>query len=225
MASRRRVAEVTEPRPSKRERTRRKLIDAGLQVIADRGEALTASDVVTAADVSNGTFYNHFLDRDDFIQTLAHESLRAITEDSADDTEGADPAWRFAVATSRVLDAAARQPLWGRAVLRLAECPTPLHAAVQQYLRVDLAEGHRIGRFSHGDDPVTVDLVSGTVLASVRRLVSGDAPLDDTNGDAIPDVVARLLGALGVEGDEARSLAAAAHATERTPPEHDNAMA
>jgi AcrR family transcriptional regulator len=210
---------MTEPKPTKRERTRRKLIDAGLQVIADRGEALTAADVVTAADVSNGTFYNHFLDRDDFIQTLAHESLKAITEGSADDTEGADPAWRFAVATSRVLDAAIRQPLWGRAVLRLAGCPTPLHAAVQQHLRADLAEGQRIGRFTHGDDPITVDLVSGTVMASVRRLVSIDTPVTDADRDAIPDVVARLLEAIGVERDEACSLAAAAHHAERTPPE------
>lgn len=216
---------MTEPRPTKRERTRRKLIDAGLQVIADRGEALTASDVVAAADVSNGTFYNHFLGRDDFIQTLAHESLKAITEGSADDTEGADPAWRFAVATARVLDAATRQPLWGRAVLRLAECPTPLHAAVQQHLRADLAEGHRIGRFTYGDDPITVDLVSGTLMASVRRLVSIDAPLDDTNRDVIPNVVARLLEAIGVDSDEARSLAASAHHAKRTPPEHDRARA
>ena len=216
---------MTEPRPSKRERTRRKLIDAGLQVVADRGEALTASDVVLAADVSNGTFYNHFLDREDFIATLAHESLKAITDGSADDTEGADPAWRFAVATARVLDAATRRPLWGRAVLRLNESPTPLHAAIQQHLHSDLAEGHRTGRFTYGDDPITVDLVSGTLMASVRRLVSADTPLDDTNGETITNVVARLLEAIGVESDEARSLAAEAHSAERTPPEHDNATA
>ncbi len=216
---------MTTSRPTKRERTRRKLIDAGLQVVADRGEALTASDVVTAADVSNGTFYNHFLDRDDFIQALAHESLRAITEGSADDTDGADPAWRFAVATTRVLDAAVRQPLWGRAVLRLADCPTPIHAAVQQHLRADLAEGHRVGRFTHGDDPVTVDLVLGTVMASLRRLVSIGAPLDGADRDTIPDVVARLLGAIGVDGDEARALAAAAHHDERVAVKSDSARA
>lgn len=216
---------MNEPRLRKRDRTRRKLIDAGMQVIAERGEALTASDVVAAADVSNGTFYNHFLDRDDFIQTLAHESLKAITEGSAEDTEGADPAWRFAVATARVLDAATRQPLWGRAVLRLAECPTPLHAAVQQHLRADLAEGHRTGRFTYGDDPVTVDLVSGTLMAAIRRLISLDAPLDDANQDAIPDVVARLLGAIGVDSDESRSLAVAAHHAERPPAEHDSSTA
>ena len=179
---------MTEPRLTKRERTRRKLLDAGMHVIAERGEALTASDVVVAADLSNGTFYNHFVDRDDFIGALAHESLAALTERSADDTKGADPARRFAVASVRVLDAGVRDPLWGRAVLRLSESPTPLHAAVQRHLRADLAEGHRTGRFAHGDDPVTVDLVSGTLMAALRRIVTSDAaappdPDVDTNRD------------------------------------------
>ena len=195
------------PRPSKRERTRRKLLDAGLQVIADRGEALTASDVVAVADVSNGTFYNHFLDRDDFIRALARESLRAITEQSADDTEGSDPAWRFAVASTRVLDAGVRDPLWGRAALRLADSPTPLQAAVQQHLRTDLAEGHRTGRFTHGADDVTVDLVAGTLMAALRRLV---APDSGCSSSGIADVVARLLEAIGIDHDEAGELAVAA---------------
>ena len=127
-------------RPPKRERTRRALIDAGLQVLADRGDALTASDVVAAADVSNGTFYNHFADRQAFLDTLAHESLVALTRGSARDTQGSDPAWRFAVATTRVLETARREPLWGHAVLRLAELPAPPHEAIQAHLRADLAE-------------------------------------------------------------------------------------
>ena len=210
---------MTERRPTKRERTRRQLLDAGMKVMAERGDALTASDVVIAAGVSNGTFYNHFLDRDDFIAALVHESLKAITQGSAGDTEGADPAWRFAVATSRLLDTAFAQPLWGRAVLRLVACTTPLHAAIAQFLRADLEEGHRIGRFTHGADPTTVDLISGTVMATVRRLVGLDAPIDATNPDVIPDVVTRLLEAIGVDGNDARSLALAAHRRERTAPQ------
>ena len=230
---------MTEPRLTKRERTRRKLLDAGMHVIAERGEALTASDVVIAADVSNGTFYNHFIDRDDFIGALAHESLAALTERSADDTKGADPARRFAVASVRVLDAGVRDPLWGRAVLRLSESPTPLHAAVQRHLRADLAEGHRTGRFTHGDDPVTVDLVSGTLMAALRRLVSADtAASPDASPDAslapssnpgtsrvpevgewcdgfVADVVARLLEAIGVASSEAHELATAVLDDER----------
>jgi hypothetical protein len=121
------------------------------------------------------------------------------------------------VASTRVLDAGVRRPLWGRAVLRLADCPTPLHATVQRHLRADLAEGHRTGRFTHGDDPVTIDLVSGTLLAALRRLVSVDDAVVDLR--AVPDVVARLLEALGVDPDEARALALAAHDAERERPE------
>lgn len=202
------------PRPSKRERTRRKLLDAGLQVIAERGEALTASDVVAAADVSNGTFYNHFLGREDFIAAVALDLLTQLAEQSADDTAGEDPAWRFAVASTRALVAGSRHPTWGRAVLRLHESPTPLHAAVQRHLRADLAEGRRTHRFTHGDDPVTVDLVTGTLVAALRRLVSydvdaaSDADQRDPDDDAfVTDVVARLLEALGLSPDESRSLA------------------
>ena len=206
---------MSETRPPKRERTRAKLVEAGLRVLAERGDALTASEVVAEADVANGTFYNHFLDRDDFIETLARESLKAITTGSAEETEGTDPAWRFAVASTRVLEAAVRDPLWGRAVLRLNECPTPPHAAVQQHLRADLAEGHRTGRFMYGDDPVTIDLVSGTLMAAVRRLVSPDHPRDDRD---VPDVVTRLLEAIGLDHDDAHTLATAAHEAEQVPP-------
>lgn len=206
-----RSGSMSQPRPPKRERTRRLLLDAGLRVLAERGDALTASDVVAVADVSNGTFYNHFLDREDFIENLARESLEALATGSAEDTEGADPAWRFAVASTRVLEAAVRQPLWGRAVLRLTECPTPLHEAIQQHLRADLAEGHQIGRFSHGDDPVTIDLVAGTLMASLRRLVVPHSPGDD---EAVSAVVARLLEAIGVDRGEARTLAITAREAE-----------
>ncbi len=197
------------PRLPKRERTRRTLIDAGLQVLADRGDALTASDVVAVAEVSNGTFYNHFTDRQAFLDTLAHESLIALTRGSADDTEGTDPAWRFAVASTRVLVTARREPLWGHAVLRLAEIPAPPHQAIQTHLRADLAEGHAAGRFRHGDDTVTIDLVTGTIMATLRRLVT-----EPGHGDSIAAVVARLLVAVGIDASEAHTLAATALDTE-----------
>ena len=200
-------------RPPKRERTRAKLIAAGFQVLADRGDALTASDVAAEADVANGTFYNHFLDREDFIATLARESLKAITSDSAEDTGGADPAWRFAVATTRVLQAAVQQPLWGRAVLRLSECPTPPHATVQRHLREDLASGLSAGRFTHGDDPVTVDLVTGTLISALRRITTDVDAVDD---QTIPAVVTRLLEAIGIDRAEAASLADSAGREHRT---------
>ena len=189
----------------KRERTRRLLLDAGRRVLAERGEAFTATDVVLAAEVSNGTFYNYFEDRDAFLDEVVKDSLLGIADAAAGDTSGDDPAWRFAVASTRVLHAAVADPVWGRLLLRLSESPVSPLTEIDRHLRVDLADGLAAGRFAHGDDPVTLDLVGGTLMASIRRLCAGDA-----DADLVPAVVARLLVALGLGRREAARLAARA---------------
>lgn len=125
------------------------------------------------------------------------------------------PRWSRTGSASRCL----RVRRTGRAVLRLSESPTPLHAEVQRYLRADLADGHRTGRFAHGDDPVTVDLVSGTLMAALRRLVSrattdDDMWIGDSGEGFVADVVARLLETIGVDATEAHPLATRAHEAE-----------
>jgi len=199
-------------RVPKRERTRRQLITAGLHCLAERGDAMTASDVVAAADVSNGTFYNHFANREDFLDALAHESLIALTDASAEQTEGDDPAWRFAAATSKVLTSVADDPLWGRVILRLSESPSAPHREIQKHLSRDLAEGCTSGRFDFGDDPITLDLVTGSLMASIRRLAHGGA-----GADAVAPIVTRLLVVLGLDAEEAATLANRA-ATEPSAP-------
>ena len=62
----------------KKERTRRQLVEAGVRVLAARGEGLTVSDVVAEAEVSNGTFYNYFPDREVFIDAVAEHSALAL---------------------------------------------------------------------------------------------------------------------------------------------------
>lgn len=189
----------------KRERTRRLLLDAGRRVLAERGEAFTATDVVLAAEVSNGTFYNYFEDRDAFLDEVVKDSLLGIADAAAGDTSGDDPAWRFAVASTRVLHAAVADPVWGRLLLRLSESPVSPLTEIDRHLRVDLADGLAAGRFVHGDDPVTLDLVGGTLMASIRRLCAGEA--GEADAGLVPAVVARLLVALGLGRREAAKLA------------------
>ena len=57
--------------------------------MADRGTAITASDVVAAAEVSNGTFYNHFVDLDDFVREVARQTFLGIADAAAVETAGA----------------------------------------------------------------------------------------------------------------------------------------
>ena len=48
----------------KKARTRAQLLEAALEVLAERGEGFSIGDVAVRAGVSHGTFYNYFADRD-----------------------------------------------------------------------------------------------------------------------------------------------------------------
>jgi AcrR family transcriptional regulator len=194
----------------KRERTRHQLVAAGVAVLAEKGDALTISDVVAKAEVSNGTFYNYFADRDGLIDALAEHSLISLAADSAAQTADRDPARRFAFATLRVLDRAAEDPTWGRAVLRLVDHRRTYSRQMVGYLREDLAAGFAAGRFEVGADEVTQDVMTGLILMSVRRIVRGDAGPDHAER-----VLERALAILGIARTEAGALATEAVAARK----------
>ena len=73
--------EAREPRTrghKKKERTRRHLIAAGLRVLGEKGHGLTVSDVVAEAEVSNGTFYNYFPDKQAVLRELVDDFHREL---------------------------------------------------------------------------------------------------------------------------------------------------
>jgi AcrR family transcriptional regulator len=207
---------IVEERPSrghrKRERTRNELIAAGVQVLAEKGEALTVSDVVARAQVSNGTFYNYFADRDELTDALAEHSLISLATAAAIQTTHQDPARRFAFASLRVLQRAIEDPTWGRAVLRLTESRRSFTHEIHRYLKEDLSSGFEQGRFEIGPDEITLDFVVGLMMMSIRRIVQGDA-----GPGHVELVVERALATLGVAKDEAALLVAEATADADSP--------
>ncbi len=75
-----------------------KLLDAGLSVLTERGyHAARVDDVVRVADLSHGTFYLYFANKEDLFRALAREcatemealvdSLGTITPDKAGEAE------------------------------------------------------------------------------------------------------------------------------------------
>jgi AcrR family transcriptional regulator len=190
----------------KREKTRRHLIAAGLRVLAEKGEALTVSDVVAEADVSNGTFYNYFVDRDALMDVLAEQLALSLAAATAREPIP-DPARRFALATARVILRAREDDNWARVVLRLVSRPGA-GVEIDRYLREDLDEGVAEGRFDTGPDDATIDQVEGLIVMTIRRIVEGRAP-----PEAPARAVERALRALGIAPDEAAEMAAEAVAS------------
>lgn len=187
----------------KRARTQRRLLDAAIEVIAERGEAFTVSDVTARAEVSNGTFYNYFADRGELLEAVVPDIVGSFTTRSDELVESEDPALRFATISAHALAVAHKGGPQIRAWLRLIAAPdVRVGADVFDHLRGDLEAGHRAGRFTTAPDDALVDLVVGALAMSTRRAVEADPP-----GDHAARVIAHLLVVLGLVPAEADRVA------------------
>ena len=179
---------------------------AAAEVIAERGEAFSITDVAERAGVSNGTFYNYFDDRDALVDQLVADMVGDFTRGAAAAVVTGDPALRFATISAMLLAWAATSPAVAHAILRLEVFQRPeLDGAVFDHLRQDLADGVTAGIFTGPTDAATVDVVGGALLMAARRLVAS-GPDEEYQ----VSVVTRLLEALGVGRLKARTTAARA---------------
>jgi AcrR family transcriptional regulator len=74
---------TTDSRPMRKrgEQTRQRLLDAGSKVLPRRGYQDTrVDDIVAAAEVSHGTFYRYFENKDDFFRVLAETASGRMLE-------------------------------------------------------------------------------------------------------------------------------------------------
>jgi AcrR family transcriptional regulator len=72
---------ATRPMRKRGERTRQRLLDAGATVLPRRGYQDTrVDDIVAAAQVSHGTFYRYFENKDDFFRVLAETASGRMVE-------------------------------------------------------------------------------------------------------------------------------------------------
>jgi AcrR family transcriptional regulator len=187
----------------KKARTRLQLLDAALAVLADRGEAFSVSDVVTRAGVSQGTFYNYFVDRDALLDELVAHTVEVFATSAARTVDEVDPAVRFARISARALRLAAESPDMVRFALRLEAAQRALLVAGPlAHLRQDLLDGHRLGRYPEPPDDAALDVIFGSLLLAARRVLEQQEGAEFRSA-----VIWRLLMSLGLERAEARRIA------------------
>jgi AcrR family transcriptional regulator len=187
----------------KKARTRQRLLDTALEVLAEQGEGFNIADLAGRAGVSHGTFYNYFADREQLIDALVPHVVESFAARAAVEFDDPDPAVRFATITARALAAAVHQPETVRVALRIDAVQRALVVdGPLSYLRRDLLDGRASGRFVGPADDGTLDVVLGALLLAARRVIDGEvAPAYRRS------VIARLLQSLGVPRDDAVALA------------------
>jgi AcrR family transcriptional regulator len=68
-------------RERKRQETRHSLMEAALQLFAERGyDATTVKDITSAADVAKGTFFNYFETKETILPAIAAHQLERLEE-------------------------------------------------------------------------------------------------------------------------------------------------
>jgi AcrR family transcriptional regulator len=187
----------------RRERTRRRLTDAGRQLITEKGVAgLRIQEITECADVALGSFYNYFQSKDDLVEAVVTQSLEelaaAIVSGAGDQP---DPAAVTSIAVRRFVRLAYDDPDFARLVVNLSHAETLFARAVHPTAQSVVEQGLASGRFTVPDVEVAVNLVVGSSLSLIRAILDGE----HGEGAEIPHAELSLR-ALGVPLPEAKKI-------------------
>lgn len=160
------------------ERTRAALIAAGRRLFCERAvDAVTVDDIVQAAGVGKGSFYNHFTDREALVRAISAEIRggveRAIDQANADVE---DAAARVARACCTYLRFAIDEPERAGFLVRVHSGHTSMEAPLNRGLVDDIARGLRTGRFRVATLESGVLYVLGVTQMALTRTVQEPSP-------------------------------------------------
>ncbi|QUD88115.1 TetR/AcrR family transcriptional regulator [Phenylobacterium montanum] len=203
---------MTDRAPSRQEprrlKTRAALMAAGAELMAQRPiDAIPVNDIVDAAGVAKGSFFNHFADKDDFAAAVAGEIRAAMEAQVTAANRGVeDPGLRVARGLASFVAFALADPRAARIMLRSHDralgAGHPLNAGV----RADLELGQRRGRFRAAGVEAGVLYVVGVGQGLLAAVMAG--PMTPPAARALSaEVLALLLAGLGMPAGEADVVA------------------
>ena len=189
----------------RRAKTRNRLIQSALQVFACKGvDASVIDDVIEAAGVSRGTFYNYFQSNRDLLLAV-NDQLRSelITLIEKEVCEIPDPAERISTGLGLFIQVARDNPLLARFIAQVGLEASGPGRLVCKSLTDDLQHAIQLGRFQECPLHIALDLMEGAALFAIYRISLGG--ISDTHA---PQVISTILRGFGLESQEAANLAA-----------------
>lgn len=196
----------------RRAKTRLRLIEAAMAVIADKGpDQASVEDFVAAAGVSRGTFYNYFPTIEELLAALNEHIGQELDRRLAVVADGVrDPAVVLARIAHEAFRLASIDPLRGWVALRIEGTSAPRLALVAR--RFDEIYNWAVdrGRFRPCNPDAARNLLFGAARLSQSEILVGRA-----DADHVIDLVALILAAYGLDRGEAGEVSRAAAAEVR----------
>ena len=189
----------------RRNRTRARLLDAAMRVVAEKGApGLSVSDVAAAAGLSRGAFYNYFPTPDDLMIAVTEKMTSDVLDELRVELAGVeDPAEWLAAGCLKFIEKCLKDPLWGWARLRLDGTGAPPPAPVVEHFTQLYRQGVQAGRFTPGSVTAALSLALGSLRMVVRlRLTTGL----DAKADVGAETITLVLTGLGLPRPEAQAI-------------------
>jgi AcrR family transcriptional regulator len=191
----------------RRVRTRSALIGAGQKLFAARSiDGVTIDDIVEAADVAKGSFYNHFNGKENLADTIVElvqgDCEREVHAANLGFSGAAD---RVARAMATLIRYAKNHPDRYRSMVSLSKRRAQIDAPINTGLRHDIEAGLKNGDFSGISREAGMLAVFGLIATAVDHLAVSRPGRDPA--EVAQEMAFLLLRALGVDGDRAKAIA------------------
>ena len=190
------------PREAKRARTRARLTEAALRLMADRGiNGTSVSEIAAEAELANGTFYLYFRDKAEIVAAVCQAVTLAMhNEMSSMRLSLDDAAARVSFGTQQFIEIAATEPTWGRLLISAFTEFEAIKDDISRYMRLDVALGIEQGCFTEPVDEFVIDTLLAVLRAGVISRLAGEEP--DVGGRAAE----YHLRILGMSAEDARRV-------------------
>lgn len=188
----------------RREKTRLRLLQSALVVFSEKGlDNTVIDDVLAQAEVSRGTFYNHFDTTSELLLALAtamSDEVLAVVDPVVLTLK--DPVHRFSAGTRLYMHMALKYPTWGRFITGVGTRIAARGQLIDLYLTRDLNEALKKKRIALPDVLVARDIVLGSIFYGIETMLT-----EPTHDQHAEQLVATFLRGMGISAREANEIA------------------
>ena len=185
----------------KRNRTRSTLIDSAIDVFSEKGiEEASIHEITAIAGLANGTFYNHFKDKDELAfassEAIALEIAKVLDERMSELDRGVS---RIVVASWALLKIAFSTEPWAYVLVGQYLRHPGVEGSAFQYMRADIERAVAQGEVETEVDTFLLEQIASLMMAALRRLLDGGM-----QADVLSRTCGNILRLLGLTPVQAR---------------------
>lgn len=171
-------------------------------------DAITINNIVQHAGVAKGSFYNHFLDKEELAATVSGAILHDVEAAVHSCNENVtDPAYKMVRGMCTHIQLAVADPRQATIMLRGHDWLSSNGFHLHQSIRADVSEGIASGRFASRCDDVGIIQIIGTGYFTMIRIIEQKLSVAQAIDLATRALTLTLCG-FGLAEDEARIIVA-----------------